>query len=117
ELDLEAALVQIGADLIVAYWPWADLAPEAVAIAFAVFLTTGGDFVRAVPAAIRLGRDADTIGAIVGSLAGAAGGAQAIPDAWRMRVQSSTGACIGFVGGRAITDIADALAQQAGELQ
>jgi ADP-ribosylglycohydrolase len=113
--DIEQALIHIGDELIVAYWPWADLAPEAVAIAFAVFLATQGEFTLAVPTAVRLGRDADTIAAIVGSLAGVYGGASAIPAPWRERIQASTGKCIGFVAGRAIREISDELAQRAWE--
>jgi ADP-ribosylglycohydrolase len=107
--DLETTLTAIANTLVVPWWPWADLATEAVPIAFAVFLATEGQYRRAVPAGIRLGRDADTIGAIVGSLAGAHGGLQAIPSPWRERVRESTGYCIGFVAGRYIGDIADDL--------
>ena len=111
--DLEQALEEIAEALVVSYWPWADLATEAVPIAFAVFLAADGDFPRAVPAGVRLGRDADTIGAIVGSLAGAYGGAGAIPTAWRARVRESIGYCIGYVAGQYIGDIADRLAEAA----
>ena len=111
----DAALEEIDAALVVPWWPWADLVTEAVPLAFAAFLAMEGDFARAVPFGVRFGRDADTIGAIVGSMAGAYAGEDAIPAAWRARVQMSTGACIGFVAGQAITDIADALAQQAWE--
>jgi ADP-ribosylglycohydrolase len=113
--DLEEALVNIGAALIVTYWPWADLATEAAPIAFAVFLASQGRFEQAVPAGVRLGRDADTIGAIVGSLAGAYSGSEAIPAAWRDRVQSSSGACIGFVAGQSIAAVGDQLARAAWE--
>jgi ADP-ribosylglycohydrolase len=113
-LDLDAALDRITDELVVSYWHWADLATEAVPAAFGVFLAAQGDFARAVPAGVRLGRDADTIGAIVGSLAGAYGGEDAIPAAWRARVQASTGKCIGFIAGRAITDIADQLIEKSG---
>jgi len=109
----DAAIDAISAELVVAYWPWADLATEAIPLAFAAFLVTQGHFARAVPFGVRFGRDADTIGAIVGSLAGAYGGEAAIPQAWRARVHASTGACIGFVANRAITDIADALVARA----
>jgi ADP-ribosylglycohydrolase len=111
--DPETALNAITEGLIVSYWHWADLATEAVPAALAVFLAAKGDFRTAVPAGIRLGRDADTIGAIVGSLAGAYGGEDAIPAAWRARVQASTGKCIGFIAGRAITDMADQLVDKA----
>jgi ADP-ribosylglycohydrolase len=110
-LDLENALDAITDLLVVSYWHWADLATEAVPAAFAVFLATGGHFSRAVPAGVRLGRDADTIGAIVGSLAGAYGGEETIPAAWRARVQAATGRCVGFIAGRAITDVADQLVE------
>lgn len=113
--DLETALDQIDAQLVVHWWPWADLATEAVPVALAVFLAGNGDFARSVPSGIRMGRDADTIGAIVGSLAGAYGGEDAIPAAWRNRVMASTGKCIGFIAGRRITDMADALAERAWE--
>jgi hypothetical protein len=110
---LEDALVAIGDALVVPYWTWADLVTEAVPIAFAVLLAAGGNFQRAVPAAIRMGRDADTIGAIVGSLAGAWQGAEAIPVDWRARVKASTGYCIGFIAGQEITEVADQLVEAA----
>lgn len=113
--DAEAALESISDALVVPWWPWADLVTEAVPLAFAAFLTMEGDAARAIPYGVRFGRDADTIGAMVGSLAGAFGGEESIPTAWRARVQMSTGACIGFVANQAITGIADALAQQAWE--
>jgi hypothetical protein len=111
--DLEEALADISETLVVPYWTWADLVTEAVPMAFAVFLAAGGDFRRSVPAAIRLGRDADTIGAIVGSLAGAWQGADSIPEVWRARVSASTGYCIGFVAGQEITEVADRLVEAA----
>jgi ADP-ribosylglycohydrolase len=77
-----------------------------------VFLATGGEFTRAVPAGVRLGRDADTIAAIVGSLAGVYSGEDAIPDDWKRRVHKSTGKCIGFVSGMVVTEVADQLVAQ-----
>ncbi|MCP4167731.1 MAG: ADP-ribosylglycohydrolase family protein [Chloroflexi bacterium] len=111
--DIEQALSAIADALIIPWWTWADLATEAVPLAFAIFLASDGIYRRAVPAGIRLGRDADTIGAIVGSLAGAYGGVDAIPASWQARVRESTGYCIGFVANRFIGDIADELGQVA----
>jgi ADP-ribosylglycohydrolase len=109
----DEAVDAIARALVVDDWPWADLATEAVPLAFAAFLVTEGIFADAVPYGIRFGRDADTIGAIVGSLAGAYGGDDAIPAAWKQRVHTSTGACIGFVAGQEIAAIGEALADQA----
>ncbi len=113
--NLDDALDRIAEALVVPYWPWADLATEAVPLAFAVFLATHGDFSRGVPAGVRLGRDADTIGAMVGSLAGACGGQEAIPPAWRKRVRASKGKCIAFIAGKRIDVIAGELADKAWE--
>lgn len=111
--DLDAALQTLSDELVVPWWPWADLVTEAVPLAFGAFLATGGEFRRAVPAGVSLGRDADTIGAIVGSLAGAYGGFDAIPPEWQARVTASTGKCIGFVGGQDIGVIAARLVDRA----
>jgi ADP-ribosylglycohydrolase len=108
-------LSSIERDVVVHWYPWADLATEAVPVALAVFAASEGAFPVAVPAGISMGRDADTIGAIVGSLAGAFCGEDAIPADWSRRVQVSTGKCIGFIAGRRIVEMADELATRAWE--
>lgn len=115
--DLDSALQQLSDEIVVSWWPWADLVTEAVPLAFGAFLATQGEFQRAVPAGISLGRDADTIGAIVGSLAGAYGGRDAIPDAWAARTQVSAGKCIGFVAGMEIEKVAERLVAAGEERQ
>jgi ADP-ribosylglycohydrolase len=110
--DLDAALERLSAELVVGWWHWADLAPEAVSLAFGAFIATGGEFRRAVPAGISLGRDADTIGAMAGALAGAFGGRDAIPDDWAARATLSPGKCIGFVAGLNIESLARELLAQ-----
>lgn len=95
--DLDRALARLSEELVVGWWHWADLAPEAVSLAFGAFIAAHGEFSRAVPAGISLGRDADTIGAMAGALAGAYGGRDAIPDGWAARATLSPGKCIGFV--------------------
>lgn len=107
--DLEAALARLGEALVIPWWPWADLVTEAVPLAFGAFLAARGEFQRAVPAGVSLGRDADTIGAIVGSLAGAYGGREAVPTDWARRVAVSAGKCIGFVAGQDLETVAGQL--------
>jgi ADP-ribosylglycohydrolase len=104
--DLDTALTQLSQELVVSWWPWADLVTEAVPLAFGAFIATRGEFKRAVPAAVGLGRDADTIGAIVGSLAGAYSGRDSIPPEWIARAKVSAGKCIGFVAGADVEQVA-----------
>jgi ADP-ribosylglycohydrolase len=111
--DLDTALEQLSAELVVSWWPWADLVTEAVPLAFGAFLATKGAFRRAVPAGVSLGRDADTIGAIVGSLAGAYGGVDAIPEEWARRAEVAPGKCIGAVAGVNIAEMAERLVDRA----
>jgi ADP-ribosylglycohydrolase len=110
--DLDAALAKLSDELVVSWWHWADLVTEAVPLAFGAFLATRGELRRAIPAGVMLGRDADTIGAIVGALAGAYGGRDAIPSEWLARAQVAPGKCIGFVAGMNIEQVAEQLVQR-----
>ena len=111
--DEEAKLAAaIERDLVLSWWPWADLSTEAVPVAFAFFLAYQGEFQRVVPASIAIGRDADTIGAIVGSLAGSHVGASKIPAEWRERVKVSQGKSIGFISNKSIAAMAEDLVRK-----
>ncbi len=93
-------------------YPWTDLAPEAVALAFGAFLAADGSFADAVTGAVAMGRDADTTAAIAGALAGAHGGLDGIPVDWRERIGPVTGRCLGeVVAGLHPLDLADRLAE------
>ena len=111
--DLDTALEQLSAELVVPWWPWADLVTEAVPLALGAFLAAQGDLRQAIPAGVSLGRDADTIGAIVGSLAGAYGGYDAIPAEWLGRAEVAPGKCIGAVAGTDINAMAARLVERA----
>jgi ADP-ribosylglycohydrolase len=65
---------------------------ETIPAALALFLVAGGDPERAILHAANFGRDADTMGAIVGSLAGAYAGIERIPRHWVERVETVNGA-------------------------
>ncbi|MFZ5925746.1 MAG: ADP-ribosylglycohydrolase family protein [Bacillota bacterium] len=86
------------------------VAPEAVSQAFALFKLSGGDFRRGVIYAGNFGRDADTLGAIVGALCGALVGASSIPERWIEKTRYPSGTCLRFTKGLDIVEIAAKLA-------
>jgi len=78
---------------------YADLAPEAVSLAMAAVLYGEGNYVETLLFAVNLGRDADTIAAMAGAVAGAMSGYEAIPDNWKQAVISVGGTCLEFAKG------------------
>jgi ADP-ribosylglycohydrolase len=95
--------------VVVRHYPWTDLAPEAVALALAAFLAGDGDVEAAVTYGVSLGRDADTIGAIAGAVAGARQGEGGVPARWAARIGPVRGTCLPAVAGRHVLDVADEL--------
>lgn len=88
---------------------YADLAPEAVALAMASVLYGQGDFAKTMLFAVNLGRDADTIAAMAGAVAGALAGFEAIPENWKKAVISVGGTCLQFAKGLNPYSIAEEL--------
>lgn len=84
--------------------------PEAVSQAFALFKLSGGDFRKGVIYSGNFGRDADTIGAIVGALLGAQCGIEGIPARWVEKTRYPTGTCLQFTKGKDLYVIAQELA-------
>jgi len=83
---------------------------EAVAQAFAVFAKNGADTEASIIGGANLGRDADTVAAMAGALAGAMNGEESIPAHWRDRVRTvEKGCCIFSTAGTNIADLADEL--------
>ncbi|MGW4791943.1 ADP-ribosylglycohydrolase family protein [Nonomuraea sp. NPDC004297] len=97
--------------VVVRHYPWTDLAPEAVALALAAFLAGDGEVEASVTFGVSLGRDADTIGAIAGAVAGASRGERGVPSRWAARIGPVTGKCLPVVAGRHVLDVADELAE------
>lgn len=96
--------------VVVKHYPWTDVAPEAVALALAAFLAGDGEVEAAVTFGVSLGRDADTIGAIAGAVAGASQGERGVPARWAAKIGPVTGKCLPVVAGRHVLDVADELA-------
>jgi ADP-ribosylglycohydrolase len=90
---------------------FADLAPEAVSLALASVLYGKGDFAKSLLFAVNLGRDADTIAAMAGAVAGSISGYKNIPDKWKVAVTSVGGSCLAFTKGMEPLSIADSLVE------
>ncbi|MYS35346.1 ADP-ribosylglycohydrolase [Streptomyces sp. KhCrAH-43] len=95
--------------VVVGGYPWTDLAPEAVGLAFGAFAAARGDFRTAVLTAVNMGRDADTTAAVAGALSGALHGASAIPRIWSDAIGPVRGSCLPSMRGHHVVDIADLL--------
>lgn len=95
---------------------WADLAPEAVALAFVAVLAGAGDPRETILNAVNLGRDADTIAAMAGAVVGASAGIDAIPAEWLPAVAVAPGVCLRMTRGMDPMLIADQLADLGDEL-
>ncbi|MEQ4209443.1 ADP-ribosylglycohydrolase family protein [Actinopolymorpha sp. B9G3] len=95
---------------------WADLAPEAVSLAFVAVLAGGCDFRETVLNAVNLGRDADTIAAMAGAVAGAMAGVEAVPEEWLPAVAVAPGVCLATTRGMHPLEVADELCALAAEL-
>ncbi|MFD8268289.1 ADP-ribosylglycohydrolase family protein, partial [Streptomyces althioticus] len=97
------------AAVVIGGYPWTDLAPEAVALAFGAYATADGDFEQAVLTAVNMGRDADTTAAVAGALAGATQGVAAVPERWAAAITPARGTCLPAMAGHHVLDIADLL--------
>ncbi|WP_415950931.1 ADP-ribosylglycohydrolase family protein [Streptomyces sp. KLOTTS4A1] len=95
--------------VVIGGYPWTDLAPEAVGLAFGAFATARGEFREAVLTAVNMGRDADTTAALAGALAGALRGESAVPAEWSARIGPVRGSCLPSMAGHHVLDVADLL--------
>jgi len=95
--------------VVIGGYPWTDLAPEAVGLAFGAFAVARGDFTGSVLTAVNMGRDADTTAAVAGALAGALGGAGAVPEEWAAAIGPVRGSCLPSMAGYHVLDIAELL--------
>ncbi|MET9257909.1 ADP-ribosylglycohydrolase family protein [Streptomyces sp. NPDC003717] len=95
--------------VVIGGYPWTDLAPEAVALAFGAYAAADGDFRQAVLTAVNMGRDADTTAAVAGALSGATHGAAAIPPEWSSAIGPARGSCLPAMAGQHVREVADLL--------
>jgi ADP-ribosylglycohydrolase len=90
--------------------PSHSAAAEAIPQALAIVRMANNDFRRGLFWAANFGRDADTIGAVVGALAGARHGIDVIPEPWVEVVRHPHGVCLRFAAHEDIPDLARQLA-------
>lgn len=107
--DVWSALDLLHDNLAVTYYPWVDLGPEAVGLAFGLVCAAQGDFSQTVLGACNLGRDADTVAAIGGAIVGSLIGYENIPPEWRNVVREARGSCIRCVAGTDLPSLAEDL--------
>jgi len=105
--DVRAALDELEEAIAIRYYPWADVAPEATALAYGIFAAARGDYVDSVLGGVNIGRDADTIAAMAGAMAGALHGASAVPEQWRQQINTIRGHCIRATAGTDLRQLAD----------
>jgi len=89
--------------------------PEAIPQIYAVFRLTDGDFHRGMFWGGNFGRDADTIGAIIGAMAGARQGVGVIPEEWVAKVRRPAGVCLKFAATKDVVILAEQLATMIAE--
>jgi ADP-ribosylglycohydrolase len=104
--ELPAALDELYAKISIFHYPFADVGPEATALAMGVFAAARGRYVEAVLGGANVGRDADTIAAMAGAMAGALHGSEAVPERWRRRINVVRGHCIRSTAGTDLAELA-----------
>jgi ADP-ribosylglycohydrolase len=105
--DVAAALDELHESIAIRYYPWADVAPEATALAYGVFTAARGAYIPSVLGGVNVGRDADTIAAMAGAMAGGLHGASSVPQNWQDQVNIIRGHCISATAGANLRDIAE----------
>ena len=85
-LQLAPALDELYEQISLFHYPFADVGPEATALALGVFVAAKGEYIPAVLGGTNIGRDADTIAAMAGAMAGALHGSDGVPEEWRRRI-------------------------------
>ncbi|MFF2848239.1 ADP-ribosylglycohydrolase family protein [Streptomyces sp. NPDC058001] len=115
-LDLAAAaatpldlIADLNDQVANASYSFGTVAPETLASAFAIVLSTGGDPVTALPLAGMVAKQSDSMPAMVGALTGALNGAGALPLRWREKVDRVRGHCVPRLAGTSLIAVADGL--------
>jgi len=107
-VTIERAWTRLHTDL---WTPSHAASAEAIPQIYSIFRLTQGDFAKAMFWGGNFGRDADTIGAVLGALCGARHGLSVIPATWIEMVRRPTGVCLRFAANEDIVEVAKELAK------
>jgi len=91
--------------------PVHSASPEAIPQIYSLFRLTDGGFRQGMFWGGNFGRDADTIGAVIGAMSGAKHGVSAIPTGWTEKVRQPSGVSLKFAAHEDIPELAKRLAQ------
>lgn len=105
--DMENAWERLHTEL---WTPSHSTSAEAIPQIYAILRLTDCDFRRGMFWGGNFGRDADTIGAVIGAVTGARHGVQVIPEPWIERAKRPQGVCLKFAAEEDITHVAVQLA-------
>jgi ADP-ribosylglycohydrolase len=104
--NVQDAIEELYNKISIFYYPWADMGPEAIPLAYGVFAAAKGEYIPAVLGGVNIGRDSDTIAAMNGAMAGALHGADSVPKDWQDRINIIRGRCVLAMKGIDVRDIA-----------
>jgi ADP-ribosylglycohydrolase len=99
-----AAIPLWNVQIVNSIYNYGNIAPETLALAYAIFLAAEGDFEKSMMLSLMLPKQADSMPAMVGALSGAMNGIEAIPETWIDSVDIIKGFCIPHLKGIKITD-------------
>lgn len=109
--NIEEAIEELYNKISIFYYPWADMGPEAIPLAYGVFAAAKGEYIPAVLGGVNIGRDSDTIAAMNGAMAGALHGAQCVPKDWQDRINIIKGKCVLAMKGIDVREISKELTE------
>lgn len=107
ETTIPDAWMKLHGDLFTSY---RAATPEAIPAVFGCLRLSHDTFRDGLILAANYGRDADTIGAVVGCILGARYGLGAIPKDWVQKTRYPSGTCLQFAKGMDLMETADELA-------
>jgi ADP-ribosylglycohydrolase len=97
-------------------YSFGNVAPETLAVAYAIVLATEGRLQAGLQLACMVPKQADSMPAMVGALAGALEGVEAVPATWAERLDRLKGVCIPHVAGLSLRALARGLVAESESL-